>query len=429
MLYSPNKVHFLLLLHLSFLTAAVVVTLIPAALGAAKPFSYQLGQVFGVLALSSLPIQLLLASRVKILESGVGLDRIMRWHSWNARLLTLFVLLHPALIFLPSVLRGASLVDVIRLFNLYHWLGVLAVVFIFFTIGITVFSEKIKLNYEYWKVIHRVGYLIVILGFTHSYFVGSDILTRRPLFYWWLGLAALSLVAVAYRYIYRPWKFRNCWYEVVKIVPETHNVRSIYLESLDQPALNHAPGQFAFVTFESKNLPREEHHFTISSPPSHNPIRFTIKESGDFTSQLGKLQVGDRAKIEGPYGTLSNVGMKGPFVFIAGGIGITPIMSMLRTMQGQGRVDSTLLIYVAKTRQDLVFRKELEELDHGSSWFRLKYVFGHITADVLQHEVQDFLGAKFFVVGPPTMIEAVRKNLIELGVPKAQIFTERFALR
>lgn len=439
--YNSKKVRLLQLLYIVyFLTAAIITLGLPIS-----SFSlYQLGQICGVLALSGLVLQLWMGARVKLLERGVGLDNILRYHSLNARLTLTFIVLHPTLMFGPFLLsRTMTLPDIISSFGLYHYLGIAAFLLIILTITVTVYQSKLRINYEHWKVIHKVGYIIIILGFVHSFFVGSDIIARRPLFYWWVILAFFAISAFFYRYVVRSWLLRKSMYQIVKIAKETSDIRSIYFKPLNSGIFPYVPGQFAFVRFYSKRLSSEEHHFTISSSPLHNPISFTVKESGDFTSQLDKLRVGDTARIEGPFGAFSNAGMTGPFVFIAGGIGITPLMSMVRFMKDTNQKEKTLLIYSAKTKKDLAFYNALEKLKKQARWLKVIYVLsqeshsnekhgwyhGRITAHLLQKQVSNVLSSQFFIVGPVPMMDEVTKLLVQLGVNKRKIFTERFALK
>ena len=431
-LYNPTKVFLLKLSYLFFLLLAAILTVVSFD-NPQKQFAYQLGQIFGVLGLSCLSLQLFLGARVKFLEKGVGLPTIMRWHSINARLVFVFILLHPIFIFAPAIFAGGTIADIRSSFTIYHWAGILAFLLIIFTVLITIYQRKIRLNYEHWKTIHKIGYLIIILGFMHSFFVGSDIEAGKPVFYWWIALAGLATTSVLYRYGIRRWALRNSWYKIVKIIKESPDVRSIYFKPLNGKIFSYYPGQFAFVRFYTPSLSREEHHFTISSSPIRNPLSFTIKESGDFTSTLGKLKVGDKAKIEGGFGVFSNFGMAGPFVFIAGGIGITPVMGMIRFMKDSKQKEKTILIYSARSKKDLVFYKELEVLKRTASWFNIVYVLseetGRITYKLLRKQISDLKSQKFFVVGPPAMIEEVCRILKKQGAEKQRLFTEVFALK
>lgn len=429
-MYNPGKALLLKIVYFSFFLVGIFLTLGEFTINISL---YELGQIFGTLSLTGLTLQLWMGSRIKLLERGIGLPQIMKWHSLNGKLTFLFVLLHSLLMFGPLMLQGVSLWDVLSSYTIYHWFGVSALLLIVFTLTITIWQARLKVNYEHWKALHKIGYIIIFLGFTHSLFVGSDITSRGSLYYWWWALLAMAVGAVVYRYGIRSVLLRDNLYRIVNVVKETSNVRSIFLEPMGKKIAAHTPGQFAFVRFFSQDVPNEEHHFTISSAPGRDPggiISFTVKAVGDYTGMLGGLRPGDNARIEGPFGVFSNEGMTGPFIFIAGGIGITPIMSMIRAMRDSGKAEESVLIYNAKTRSDLVFKKELDELAKRADWFRIVYLVGsHIDSKVLKSEVRDFKNSKFFVCGPLPMMELVEKLLVENGAQKDLIFTEKFSLK
>ena len=115
----------------------------------------------------------------------------------------------------------------------------------------------------------------------------------------------------------------------------------------------------------SQGLPAEEHHFTISSSPalagSHTS---TIKASGDFTAQIARVKPGDPVAIQAPFGRFSHVFYpeEQDLVFIAGGIGITPLMSNLRHLRDTGARRRVLLLYANRGEADIVFREELDRM-------------------------------------------------------------------
>jgi len=255
------------------------------------------------------------------------------------------------------------------------------------------------------------------------------------LYYWYflLVLASAASLHRLYKLYFAP---KN--YVVTATKKETHAVKTIYLTPLGGKVMDYKPGQFAFVRFFSNGLPREEHHFTLSSAPDDKDISFTIKDSGDYTSQVGKIKKGDKARVDGPYGVFSNHGLSGPFLFIAGGIGITPVISMLKNMDKKTR--DTVLIYANREPKDMAFKTELSRLA-AKKLIKLVLVFSqkkgtvkeayqaYIDAEIIDKEVADIKTRKIFLVGPVPMMDSVEKDLLALGVQKSNIFTERFALK
>lgn len=441
MIYNVEKERFIKFLYIAFF----LVGLIAIWASQMQFFTlswYFLGQVFGVWGLTALSLQPLLGSRMPVLERGIGLDRILKIHALNGRLLFIFVLLHPIVLFAPTLFGGLSLTQLLSSFTIYHWMGVTALVLIIFILATTIYSAAMRVNYEVWKVLHKIAYVVIILGFAHSFYLGSDITSKGVLFYWWIVLGTLALLGISYRYIIKSWIFRNSWYKVIDVIQETHDIRTIILEPLVGKVFNFVPGQFAYVNFYSQQVPKEEHHFTISSAPNPNYLSFSIKASGDFTSKLGDLKIGEKAKIEGPYGVFTNTGMKEPFLFIAGGIGITPVMSILRKMQSEKIKGQSVLIYANKSPEDTAFEDELNIMERqglikivyvfsneGEIKFNKKFYQGKVEENILKTEVKDIKNDTVFLVGPPPMIDALQQILQNLGVDKRKIFTEKFSLK
>lgn len=425
-----NRKHLLLAGYaMSFALSAYLVSLAtPVFTG------YTIGKVLGVWSLTALTFQLLLVTRMDMLESAIGYDRITRWHAANGMLILGLVLLHPTLIFSSQLLNlNFSAVTAFVLNTPAAMLGELVTLLLVFQIVSTLYWKG--LDYEHWRIIHRVGYVIVALGFLHSFLLGSDITVppENLLSIWWLMLAGVCIGSVAYRYGYRLLR-KQRKFRVADVRQETHDVHTVELQPEDED-VEHEPGQFAFVTFHSMDVPDEEHHFTIASAPDRDGFEYTVKAVGDFTTKLGNLEEDDTAVIEGPYGAFTLDDSDTSVVMVAGGIGITPFMSMLRHMdRTTGR--ETHLFYGNRTVDDIVFRDELAELAERNDWLTVTHVLseedvegfehGYINEDLLQDADPD---AQYYVCGPPVMMDAVEDALRSLDVSRSQITTERFSLR
>jgi ferredoxin-NADP reductase len=164
-------------------------------------------------------------------------------------------------------------------------------------------------------------------------------------------------------------------------------------------------------------------------------IRFTIKASGDFTSTVGQISPGTSVILDGPLGqfTLARRKTEKP-LFIAGGIGITPLRAMIEDWVNSGQ--QTILLYGVKTINDIALRKELAEMEQGGG-LRVIYVLGapvagyesgFIDRDLITRLVPDFYDRDVFLCGPPPMMKAVTSSLQGLGLPKGRIHFEEFSL-
>jgi predicted ferric reductase len=258
----------------------------------------------------------------------------------------------------------------------------------------------------------------------------------------------LVMAASAYLYhrVLRSLWHRRYAYRVIEVLNETPDVWTIKFALAEGgKRYDYLPGQFHFIKlYRESGLPVEEHPFTISSSPTEEGfVSSTIKESGDFTATIGQTKPGDAVSVQGPYGRLSYVFHPDnrELVFIAGGVGITPLMSMLRHMRDTQSPKDVLLLYGSKTENDIVFRDELAAIEAGE-YPHLKVV--HIlskpgddwsgeTGYVDQGKIERFCNGNlkkkaFYICGPPIMLDNVLQALSALGVAENQVHYERFAL-
>ena len=250
----------------------------------------------------------------------------------------------------------------------YIWVGRLALVTVVMSVAISLGRKIFKLPFETWRLGHNIsGPAILLLAFIHSWNASIDFS---------LGAMRILLASasgpgrnpILVSSVLDPARLRRNPYRVVDVRQETHDVWTLKFEPPEgKTRFDFLPGQFQFVTLlRGRGLPEEEHHFTISSSPTEEGFHTsTIKASGDFTATIGETRPGDLAVIEAPFGRFSSVFYQGTkeYVYIAGGIGITPFMSNLRYMHDIKAEHRVLLLYVNKTEADIVFRDELASLE------------------------------------------------------------------
>jgi ferredoxin-NADP reductase len=241
---------------------------------------------------------------------------------------------------------------------------------------------------------------------------------------------------VAYKLLQRS-KVRRNPFRITGILQETYDTWSIQFEG-EHPPYN--PGQFMIVQLLRDGTCSEPHPFTIASSPTAESLSISVKSVGDFTSTIGETKITDMAYIDMPFGVFSFLTYNAlDMVFIAGGIGITPFMSMLRYIYDKKLKKNVILLWGNKTEQDIAFRKELENMASEMPTLKVVHVLsrqegwtgekGNIDAEVLKRYVVNFQDKQFFICGPPPLMRAVKRTLRELGVPKNRIHSERFALR
>jgi predicted ferric reductase len=187
-----------------------------------------------------------------------------------------------------------------------------------------------------------------------------------------------------------------------------------------------------------------EHPFSFSSSAERRrELSFTIKELGDFTETIPSLSPGTRVYLDGPFGAFSIDRRPDAqaLVFIAGGIGITPIMSMLRTMRDRKDPRPCLLIYAARTIDDMTFLEELRALDGELDLYTHLIPSipedtwdgpsGRLTGELLQELIAPTYRnqqCEVYVCGPLPMMDAVETALLSQGIPRRRIHSERFNL-
>jgi len=193
-----------------------------------------------------------------------------------------------------------------------------------------------------------------------------------------------------------------------------------------------------FVTINSgeKQL---THTFSFSSSPTEqNFIEFTKKfTNSEYSTALKAIKVGDRVKIDAPYGSFTFMGEHEKILLLAGGVGITPFRSMCRYSTDLQLSSAIVLLYGCRTEDDIVFGAELKDMQQQNPKLKVIFVLseagsnwrgkvGFITADFIKEEVLDYKERLFFACGPPAMVVAIGKAVAELGLPKTQLKLESF---
>jgi len=380
-------------------------------------------------------VQPVLAARPRVLDRLFGLDNVYLFHKTMG--MTALALLLTAFILFASELRADSVLS---------WLTIPTVPSLLATALVTgaLLHGQIGLRYETWRFSHNLLAITVIalLFFQGVLVTNSEGVAVKVL--WLLFLIAGMSFYINHKFA-GPMRRRKNPYRVEDIRQETRNVWTLRLRPPEnRERFGFLPGQFQFLTFLGPGLPKEEHPFTIaSSPDEEGRHASTIKESGDFTSRIGQIKAGDPVAVQGPFGRFSYAlhPDEKDLVFIAGGIGVTPFMSMIRHMRDTGADMNVVLLYANRTEDDMVFKDELERISGGSSP-RLKVVHvlsrgseswdgerGHINADVVTRSIEGKARDKtFYVCGPPPMMSGIISEIIMLGVPSSKVRSERFSL-
>ncbi|WP_029898462.1 ferredoxin reductase family protein [Desulfohalovibrio reitneri] len=424
----------------------ILLAVLPATLAVflvEQPYPIFLRELAKMLALTGaaiLMLQPVLAARFHFIERPFGLDMVLRFHRNMAVLALAMLLAHPVLIALSGA--GWRLLYSLDL-PWYIWTGKIALALLVLNGLASLLFSRLPLSWENWRLVHDLlGPAILLLVVLHAPILGADFNETPQQAVAWLVFLTAAGVFVWHRFV-RPSRLRSRPWSVTSVTEETPDVYTVEVSPPNGDAPQpHDPGQFQFVTFlRDRGLPREEHHWTISSSPERpNARACTIKKSGDFTATIDQIRIGDKAMVHGPFGRFSHVHHQGEkLAFVAGGIGITPLMSMLRAMRDRGERRDVVLLYANKTLHDAVFAEELAAMagDGQQPSLELVHVLsrpdkgwdgesGRIDADMLRRRVTDHAERRWFLCGPKGMVDAFVPALRAMGVPDSNMHREIF---
>jgi predicted ferric reductase len=218
-------------------------------------------------------------------------------------------------------------------------------------------------------------------------------------------------------------------------VRELDDIAEVYLEPVGRRMPQRA-AQFVYVSFEAEAVSRELHPYTVSSAPEADTLRLSVKELGDWSRKMMDLKPGDQARVWGPYGEFGNHLWQQPerdAVLIAGGIGITPFLSMLASDAFmQRRQGKTYLVYSVNKADEAAYHEEIEELDlDGLDIIHVPHHSddeGLLDARMLREMVGDLPAKCFLICGPAPLMNSVKEELLKADVPLERIFKEDFNL-
>jgi predicted ferric reductase len=239
---------------------------------------------------------------------------------------------------------------------------------------------------------------------------------------------------------------KNIW-RVIKVVPENHDTNSLYLEGSDDGFSHRKAGQYVSIRIMRPEGWSEPHPFTISGAPEDSLLRLTIKKAGNFTSAIPDLKPGSPVKCMGPLGVFcKEIDAKPAIVMIAGGVGITPFLSVLRHFRNIKAGNKVTLFWVNKTIEDVFCSDEIKDMTltldlmviqclsreddisrySQQQYPRVLYESGRLTGEMLKrYGITE--KAAFYLCGPPPMMDFELEELKALGVDPASVEREKFS--
>ncbi|MBC6992833.1 ferric reductase-like transmembrane domain-containing protein [Neolewinella lacunae] len=425
-------------LYLFIILAPILLMFLPPV-PTGRSFWVELSVALGFVGLTQIGIQFVLIARFKPLTYPYGIDVVLKYHRQIAVVALLFVLLHPVLILLEHPAR-------IVLFNPFGGtyaskFGLAAVVLLLALTVTSIWREKLKISYETWRLLHTgMGILALVAAQVHVSLAGLYVNTFWKQLIWVVSSVAMVSL-IAYLRLVKPYLQKRQPWRVVGVRQEGGDTVNIDVEAVGHDGFRFHPGQFAWIKVGRTPYTMEEHPYSFTgSAEKTTRLSFGVKALGDFSARLQALEVGTTVYIDGPHGAFSIDRAQAPgYVFIAGGVGITPMMSFLRTLADRQDPRPIILIYSTNEEHELAYRDEIEGLKDRLD-LETVYVLdepphdwaaeeGRVTGQLLDRRLpKERFTRRFFICGPSPMMAAVEQELLADGVPRTHIHLEEFAL-
>jgi predicted ferric reductase len=292
--------------------------------------------------------------------------------------------------------------------------------------------SRLLADYEIWRGVHRTTGVFLAIAFAHGLADGTPFPDAPVLRWTYVATSGIGLAFYAYRELLarRGHGLRD--YQVSEVHSVGDGLTEIVLHPLGRP-FAFTPGQFAMLHLETKDG-WHRHPFTLASSSADPDVRVTVKALGDYTTHLQDgVRPGMPAVLSGPHGAFTHAkGTAGHQIWVAGGVGVTPFLSWLRSLDHHkppGRVD-----FFYSVGDDAPYEDEIREITQRHPEVRLRLVRsradGRLTvAQALATSEADPEELSVFMCGPEAMVTGLQQGFREAGVPQRRIFREYFDWR
>ncbi|MDX6627969.1 MAG: hypothetical protein QOH00_215 [Gaiellales bacterium] len=432
---SASRARTLWLALYVLLVLAPLVFALVAPRPSSRSFAVDVAAALGFGAFTILALQLVLPARARAFTTPFGVDVLVRFHKQIGSAMVALVLAHVVVLLVDDPAKLHLFVPTMAPWRAEA--GVSSVLALGGLLATTAWRSRLRLSYEDWRAIHGIlG--VAALGFAFAHLVGVG--RFMSLSTVWLT-TAIALVgatgALFHLRVGRPLRSVRCSFRVREVRRERGGATTVALEALGHSGTAFAPGSFAWLKLAEAPFALAEHPFSYASS-AHRPAspEFTIKAAGDFTSELHLLRPGTTMLVDGPHGSFEpRPGV--PLLLVVAGIGITPAMSILRTIADARDPTPVTLVYGSRRWDDITFREELAALD-GLLGIRVFNVLsdphvgwsgerGRIDEAVLGRILDAVIRpVDAFVCGPPAMVNAATAALDAVGIPRGSVHAERF---
>ncbi|MDD5617629.1 MAG: FAD-dependent oxidoreductase [Candidatus Omnitrophica bacterium] len=227
--------------------------------------------------------------------------------------------------------------------------------------------------------------------------------------------------------------------KLIEKIKKTSTIESFRF--LPVQRVNFIAGQFLQVIFDESNPLNKElnKYLSFSSSPTKEYVEVTKRLSeSQFSQKLKGLKINDEISINAPLGNCVFKEEYKKIGFLIGGIGITPVISIIEYIMDKNLGTDVVLFYSNRTEEDIAFREELDHWQSQNNKIRIFYtltdcqpkdkrcMFGRINEDLLKSKIDDLYERMFFIFGPPAMVSALSQVCLGLGCKKEYVKTENF---
>jgi predicted ferric reductase len=422
--------------YLLFILAPLF-ALLAGSHGPARGFLTELAIALGYSGLAMMGLQFGLTARFRYVTEPWGEDVIYHFHRRVSLIAVGLVIAHPLILFIaqPQLLAPSNFAEA-PLSAYFAFLSIFALIAL---VVMALRRARLNIGYETWHLSHIVLALVAVTaGLVHM--VGSGFYMTDP---WkralWIGLTIFWIGLLLYVRLIKPLIMLRRPYRVAEVRKERGDSTTLAMRPDGHGGFRFRPGQFGWLTVWGSPFKITGHPFSFSSSAdvTDGRVEMTIRNLGDFTGELQNLSAGRRVYLDGPYGAFIIGNPADMHVLVAGGVGITPMMSMLRTLADRGDSRPVILLYGSKDWDSITFREELEALkgrlkltvvhvlsDPPAGWAAER---GYIDAEMFRrHLPPPYDKHEYFICGPNVMMDAIEKALGELGVPLSKYHSERY---
>jgi predicted ferric reductase len=423
--------------YLLFILAPLFV-LLAGSLPPARDFWTEFAVALGYSGLAMMGLQFGLTARFRYVTEPWGEDVIYHFHRQISLIAVGLVVTHALILFVtrPEMLAPLNFIQA-------PWSARFAVVSIIAVIALVVMAlwrVRLNISYEAWHLTHiALAVLAILAGILHMVASGFYLVDpgKRAL---WIGLTIFWIGLLLYVRLVKPLFMLRRPYRVTEVRRERGDTSTLVMQPDGHRGFRFSPGQFGWLTMWGSPFKITGHPFSFSSSAAvtDGRVEMSIRNLGDFTSAIHKVPVGQRVYLDGPYGAFTIGNPADMHVLIAGGVGITPMMSMIRTLADRSDPRPAILFYGSRDWESITFREELEALkarlnltvvhvlaNPSAGWTGEQ---GFITGDVFKrHLAPPYADHEYFICGPDVMMDAIEKALGEMNVPLSKYHSERYS--